>query len=307
MFLHHRLKQFAVVNAVCAMLLSVSLFSVAASAETSAQAGARGAQSRFAELDRMRVRYRDSGKGSDALVFVHGWTCNLNFWRMQFPAFAAGTRVIALDLPGHGESDKPQIAYTMELFARAVDAVLRDAGVKRAVLVGHSMGVPVVRQFYRKYPEKTLALVNVDGALRPFVPGAEWEKFVAPMRGPNYKEVAGKMIEGMMPPQHPAALKDEVKTAMLATPQHVAVSAFAAMGDDAIWTDDQIKVPALAVLARNPFWPADNEARFRQVAPDLDYRMWDGVSHFLMMDKPQEFNETLAAFLTSKRLLLPQK
>ena len=306
MFLHHRLKQFAVVNAVCAMLLSVSLFSVAASAETSAQAGARGAQSRFAELDRMRVRYRDSGKGSDALVFVHGWTCNLNFWRMQFPAFAARTRVIALDLPGHGESDKPQIAYTMELFARAVDAVLRDAGVKRAVLVGHSMGVPVVRQFYRKYPEKTLALVNVDGAFRPFVPGAEWEKFVAPMRAPNYKEVAGRMIDGMMPPQQPAALKDEIKTAMLATPQHVAVSAFAAMGDDAIWTEDQIKVPVLAVLARSPFWPADNEARFRQVAPDLDYRMWDGVSHFLMMDKPREFNETLAAFLTGRRLL-PQR
>ncbi len=307
MFLHYRLKQFAL-NVMCTALLSVSHFSTAASAETSAQAGVKEAPSRFAKLEGMRVRYRDSGKGGrDALVFVHGWTCNLNFWRMQFPAFDAKTRVVALDLPGHGESDKPQIAYTMELFARAVDAVLRDAGVKRAVLVGHSMGVPVVRQFYRKYPEKTLALVNVDGAFRPFARGAEWEKFVAPMRGPNYKEVAGKMIEGMMPPHQPAALKNEIKTAMFATPQHVAVSAFAAMGDDAIWTDDQIKVPALAVLARNPFWPADNEARFRQVAPDLDYRMWDGVSHFLMMDKPQEFNETLAAFLTSKRLLLPQK
>lgn len=306
MLLRHRLKKAAVVNVLCGALSGVPFFSVAASAQMPARAAET--QLRFAKLDGMQVRYRDSGRGGDdALVFVHGWTCNLNFWRMQFPAFDAKTRVIALDLPGHGESDKPQIVYTMDLFARAVEAVLRDAGVKRAVLVGHSMGVPVVRQFYRKHPEKTLALVNVDGAFHPFARGAEWEKFVAPMRGPNYKEVAGKMMDGMIPAQHPAALKNEIKTAMLSTPQHVAVSAFAAMGDDAIWTGDQIKVPVLAVLARNPFWPADNEARFREVAPDLDYRMWDGVSHFLMMDKPQEFNETLAAFLTGKRFLPPQK
>ena len=83
----------------------------------------------------------------------------MNFWRMQVPAFETKSRVIAIDLPGHGRSDKPQIDYTMDLFARAIDAVLRDAKVDRAVLVGHSMGVPVVRQFYRKYPEKTRALV----------------------------------------------------------------------------------------------------------------------------------------------------
>jgi pimeloyl-ACP methyl ester carboxylesterase len=76
--------------------------------------------------------------------------------------------VIALDLPGHGQSDKPQIAYTMDLFANAIDAVMRDAKVERAVLVGHSMGTPVARQFYRKYPQKTLAIVIVDGGLRLF-------------------------------------------------------------------------------------------------------------------------------------------
>jgi pimeloyl-ACP methyl ester carboxylesterase len=46
----------------------------------------------------------------------------------------------------------------MDLFANAIDAVLRDAKVERAVLVGHSMGTPVARQFYRKYPQKTLAI-----------------------------------------------------------------------------------------------------------------------------------------------------
>src|SRR6185503_11087712 len=125
-------------------------------------AGERGllndAPSRWAKLDGNRVHYKSYGKGRDALVFVHGWTCDMSFWSDQIPAFVNQTRVIAIDLPGHGKSDKPDITYSMDLFARAVDAVLKDAGVARAVLVGHSMGTPVIREFYRKYPEKTIGL-----------------------------------------------------------------------------------------------------------------------------------------------------
>ena len=66
----------------------------------------------------------------------------------------------------------------MDLFARAVEAVRAAAGVDRVVLVGHSMGTPVVRQFYRLFPKKTLGLVAVDGSLRPFF--TKPEQIVAP-------------------------------------------------------------------------------------------------------------------------------
>lgn len=290
-----------------AIVLSVAAFSLAASAQTATTAKSKSVQSRFAKLDGMRVRYESEGKGDEALVFVHCWTCNLNFWRMQRPSFAGKMRVVAVDLPGHGESDKPKIAYTQDLFARSIDAVLKDAGIRRAVLVGHSMGTPVVRQFYRKYPEKTLALVIVDGTLRPFAPRAVMEQFIAPLRNPNYKEVASKMIDGMLNAPIPDALRAEIKNSMLATPQYVAVSAMEGMSDDAVWIDDQIKVPALAVLATSPFWPADNEQQFKKIAPDMEYHMWQGATHFLMMDKPDEFNRTLAEFLTRRRLLVKQK
>jgi len=125
-------------------------------------------ESHFTTLDGARIHYVNYGKGSEALVLIHGWTMNLDSWRDQVSDFAKRNRVIVIELPGHGQSDKPQITYSMDLFARAVDAVLRDAKVKRAVLVGHSMGTPVARQFYRKYPAQTLAIVIVDGALRPF-------------------------------------------------------------------------------------------------------------------------------------------
>src|SRR5581483_2255337 len=270
-------------------LLPLLIFSRAAVAQT----GQADAPSRFAQLDGNKVHYKSLGKGDEALVFVHGWTCNMDFWKENESAFAGRTRVILIDLPGHGQSDKPQTTYSMDLFARGIEAGLRDAGVKRATLVGHSMGTPVIRQFYRRYPEKTRALVIVDGSLRPFGDKAAVEKLMAPMRGPNYQEFAGRMIDGMVRPVKDEARRAEIKAAMLRTPQHVAVGAFDAMLDPAIWQQDKITVPVLAIHARQPMWTPEYEQFVRDLIPHLDYQVWDGVSHFLMMDEPQKFNDAL--------------
>src|SRR6266511_2823266 len=119
-------------------LLATSVLSGAALS----QAKESPPQDRFAKLDTIRVHYRNYGEGKEAVVFVHGWSCNLNFWKANIPAFVNQSRVIAIDLPGHGESDKPQVTYSMDLFAQAIDAVLQDAKVERATLIGHSMGTP---------------------------------------------------------------------------------------------------------------------------------------------------------------------
>src|SRR6266852_1651870 len=173
------------------------------------------AESRFATLDGARIHYQSYGKGREALVLVHGWTCSVNYWRDLIPDLSKRSRVIAIDLPGHGQSDKPQVAYTMDLFARAVDAVMRDAGVKRAVLVGHSMGTPVARQFYRKYPQKTLAIVIVDGALRPFADKAIMERLIAGFRSPNYQEVGNQMFTGTAGPNLPAEARERIRASFL--------------------------------------------------------------------------------------------
>ena len=90
---------------------------------------------------------------------------------------------------------------------------------------------------------------------------------------------------------------------MMSTPQYVAVIAMEGMTKKLIWTNDKINVPVLAIMAKSPFWPADNEQFYRGLAPNLEYHMWEGVSHFLMMEKPGEFNEALAAFLAKNGLL----
>jgi pimeloyl-ACP methyl ester carboxylesterase len=260
-------------------------------------------QSRYTSLDGARIHYMTYGKGREALVLIHGWTCNIDSWRDQLPEFQKRNRVIAIDLPGHGQSDKPQLAYTMDLFARAVEAVLRDAGVERAVLVGHSMGTPVARQFYRKYPNKTLAIVIVDGPLRPFGDKTMMDGLIASLRGANYKEVGAEMFAMMAGPQSSNEMKERIQGSFLKTPQHVLVSAMEGMSDNSIWGQDKINVPVIAVLAKSPFWPADTEQFYRSIAPKLDFQMWDGVGHFLMMEKPKQFNEAVIAFLDKHALL----
>ena len=178
---------------------------------------------------------------------------------------------------------------------------MRDAKVDRAVVVGHSMGTPVARQFYRKYPQQTAAIVIVDGGLRPFGTKEMREQFMAMFRAPNYKETTAQMLS-QMAGSLSSADKERVKSSFDSTPQNVLVSAMENMNDDSLYATDKIKVPVLAIIAKSPFWPADTEQFLRGLAPDLEFQMWEGVGHFLMMEKPKQFNDAVIAFLEKRSL-----
>ena len=91
---------------------------------------------------------------------------------------------------------------------------------------------------------------------------------------------------------------------MLRTPQYVAASEFEATLDPNLWKPDKINVPVLMVLAKQPTWSAEYEQFVRGIAPELDWQMWEGVSHFLMMQQPERFNSAVVAFLEKHQLLL---
>jgi pimeloyl-ACP methyl ester carboxylesterase len=262
-------------------------------------------ESHTANLDGLKVHYTNYGQGDTALVFVHGWSCDETVWTEQAPALAEKMRTITIDLPGHGQSDKPEINYTMDLYTRAIDAVLRDAKVTSTVLVGHSNGTPVIRDFFRRFATKTRALVIVEGGLRPLVDGARMDKFLAPLRGANYEQAASKLIDSMTRPISDEQLRDRIKRLMVRTSQHVAVSEFEGTADPAIWQPDKIDVPVLMILAKQPIWTAEYEQFARSIVPNLDYQVWDNVSHFVMMEKPLEFNQAVLSFLAKNRLLPP--
>ena len=267
----------------------------------------------FVKVDDIRTHYTDyppplssgvaGGTRDVALVFVHGWNSDESVWKKQVPALSQKLRAITIDLPGHGQSDKPAIAYTMDLHAKAIDAVLQDAGVKAAVLVGHSNGTPVIRQFYRNYPEKVRGLVVVDGALRPFGDASFMEKFIAPLRGRDYQETATRFVNGMTAPMIDAAAREKVRAMMLSGSQQVAVSEMEGLLDPALWQENKIDVPVLMILAKQPAWTPEYEQFAHSLIAKLDYQMWSGVSHFIMLDKPDQFNHAVREFVRTNKLM----
>ena len=259
-------------------------------------------KSHWAAFDGNKIHYYDIGKAKNknALIFVHGWTCNADFWKDSYSAFP-GHRVIAVDLIGHGQSDKPKAVYSMEYFARSVEAVMKKAKVNRAVLVGHSMGTPVARQFYRLYPEMVGGIVIVDGSLVSFFSDEQAEQLSAAFRK-DYKGTSTQFVNGMIQTIKSDAIKKQITDAMLTASEHVGTSAMEGMMDKRIWANDPIKVPVLAIMAQSPWVKADTKEVFKTIAPNLDFQLWSGVSHFLMMEKPKEFNEQVRAFVEKNKL-----
>src|SRR5262245_54498477 len=104
-------------------------FTGSASSQSSSNSASspHAGKSHFASFGTNKVHYVTVGTGRQTVVFIHGWAGNTGLWREQVPALADKARLILIDLPGHGQSDKPRTAYTMDFFARGVRAVMRDA------------------------------------------------------------------------------------------------------------------------------------------------------------------------------------
>ncbi len=98
-----------------------------------------------------------------ALMFLHGFDNDAHVWDDSAPALAPYYQTLALDLRGHGESERdPKARYDHRTMARDVEAVLEQLGVQRVVLVGHSMGGRVAMHYTRRNPTKMAGLVLVD-------------------------------------------------------------------------------------------------------------------------------------------------
>ena len=242
------------------------------------------------------IHWSSAGAGKTTMVFVHGWTCDSSSWAAQVPAFSKTHRVITLDLPGHGQSPPPADGrFSMDVFAEAVEAVRVEAKADSLVLVGHSMGAPVIRQYALRYPQHVAALVAVDGSLDMRRFGAPRVPAPPPLSGAAGLKMRETMIHGMFTPQTPAALQQRILAMMLRTPEPVAVGAMAAMFDRAILTDDVLAMPALTIYAGTSRLPDVDD--MRKSLPRFEVAQIAGTGHFVMMERPDEFNRVLAAFL----------
>ncbi|CAM2843427.1 alpha/beta fold hydrolase [Flavobacterium frigoris] len=111
------------------------------------------------------ISYSDTGKGT-AIVLLHGFLENQSMWDNYIATFSKRNRVVTIDLLGHGETECLGYVHSMEDNADAVHAVLTELRIRKAILVGHSMGGYVALAFAELYPENVKGLVLLNSTAR---------------------------------------------------------------------------------------------------------------------------------------------
>ncbi len=115
-------------------------------------------------VDSLRLRVLEAGRGDTTLLMLHGYGESLLAWRLLFDRFTRHYRVIALDLPGFGLSDKPDGAYDYPAYARWLGDFLTRQTRGPVVVVGHSMGGQIAAGLALDHPDRVVAAVLIDPA-----------------------------------------------------------------------------------------------------------------------------------------------
>jgi len=237
-------------------------------------------------------------------VFVHGWSCDSRYWHNQIPYFTKKYRVITVDLAGHGNSGFGRKVYTTEAFGQDVAAVLRKLDVKKAVLVGHSMGGEIILYAAKIAPERVIGLVGVDTLedLGMVYPDEVKNSIYEPIAADFVPEVQ-KFVRTMLPANADKALVEAVARDMSSAPQEVALSSmkeyFKVSAPELI---KGLTVPLKSVNA--DLWPTNVDGN-KKLLPSYEMALMKGRGHFIMLEAPDEFNTLLE--LMVKRILAETK
>jgi pimeloyl-ACP methyl ester carboxylesterase len=111
----------------------------------------------------VRLHWAELGNASDAtpLVLLHGLNNSCLSWSRVAPLLASDRRILMPDLPGHGQSERPNVEYTLEWYARVMAAWLEALGLQQVDVIGHSFGGGVAQMLLLHCPERVRRLVLV--------------------------------------------------------------------------------------------------------------------------------------------------
>jgi pimeloyl-ACP methyl ester carboxylesterase len=280
---------------------SVTLLLLAACATAPLAPGAPGERLTSVATPAGPLRVSDGGSGEPAVLFVHGLGSDLEAWRAQLDRLRASRRVVAYDQRGHGGSARPgDGGYTIEGLASDLDAVVRTLGLRRVVLVGHSMSGTVITAWAGAHPEQVAALVYVDAvgdfhALpRTALEAASVEDQAFVSDPPSRRRTYGEMLG----PKARATTRAQVLASVdrLDPPAFPALrrSMFGFLVGDRLAA---VRAPIVAIEAEGNDYPVSAS----RVIPGAERVTLPGVSHWLMLDDPGAFGRALDQVLARAR------
>jgi len=239
----------------------------------------------------------EGGRRGIPIVFIHGNGGSAEQWRTQLEHFrATGRRTIAIDLPGFGHSTAPASGdVSLAAMAAAIDHAVQATGVERFIIVGHSYGGAVVAAYAAAHSEKIAGVVYVDAAAAPLaLTQQQKDQFGAALRA-NKMTVVRAWFTPMLAPSSDR-VKEQVFASAERTSADILAAALMSLGAyDAKTLINAYRGPRLAIVASD----LDNPASFQHQFPDIHTVKISGAGHWLMLDKPEELDAALDAFVAT--------
>jgi pimeloyl-ACP methyl ester carboxylesterase len=271
-------------SAVCSLLLA------------SLAIGAEPVKKTVRADDGLNLACEVRGQGDTALVFLHGWCGDRDYWKNQADAFAGDYRVVTLDQAGHGESGKDRKAWTVDSLAADVAAVVKALGLKRVILVGHSMGGPVALAAAKRMPGTVVAVIGADTIQNvEFQPPEEMRKQFMEAFEKDFKGTMRAGLAGLVNEKSDAELKKWLVTRAEAQDPKMATALMRNMS-----ALDQKKLLQEARVPVRCINSAGGYQFFAPTAVDINKKYADynavliaDVGHYPMLEKPAEFNQKL--------------
>jgi pimeloyl-ACP methyl ester carboxylesterase len=257
--------------------------------------------------DGVHIDYRVYGRGDPAIVFIHGWSCDANYWQGQVANFRQRYTVVAVNLAGHGASTRNRQAWSIGAFGDDVAAAVQSLPNRQLVLVGHSMGGPVALEAARRLGDRVIGIVGVDtfqGLGASPVRTPEIDQALAAAQADPIGFTREFVTTRFFPEDADPAFVRRIADDMALAPPEVSLPSLIAIVDyDAAPTLAGIEVPIVAINA-DLDGPLDVE-RIQRAAPTFRARIMSGHGHFLMMEDPAAFNallqEEIDAFVREAR------
>ena len=247
--------------------------------------------------DGIRIAYHEVGAGDPAIIFIHGAYSNRGGFGFQEEYFSPDHRCIAVDLRGHGESDKPDALYTMDQHGHDVAELIRHLGLEKPVLVGQSMGGQVIIAAAAHYPELVGAIASLDSPSN--IPG--WhQRFHGPYDhlmtrdGPFRETLIAFLSAAYLPTDHPSRL-GKMAERLAEVPDHVILNSWQGKKDyDPTETLHGVRCPYLYVDCGQP---DVDLGLLRELCPQVVIGKTVGAGHKALQDVPDQINAMLNRFI----------
>jgi len=251
--------------------------------------------------DGVHVQYREYGHGETALVFIHGWSCDSNYWREQIAPFKGKYTLVMVDLAGHGGTDGNRSDWSIARFGGDVAAALSTIPNRKIILVGHSMGGPVAIEAARTLKSRVIGIIGVDTFKSiggPVPTKAQVDAVVKPFEADFIGQTRALVTDHLFVKGAHPGLAEKIAYDMSLSPPRVGIASLRAVLEyDFTAPLKDISVPIVSI--NSDLGEPLNEARIRKVLPKFRAVTLAGDGHFLMMEDPQRFNPALEAEVSS--------